>query len=129
MSAGRLARLVVWDVRVQARERIYVFTAVTTGLFCLAVMLLPAGAPATIVTGILFLDPAVVGGMFVGGLVLLERSQHTPPALAVTPASPADYVVAKLFTFTALTVAGGLVIVAVSHWPPRPRCCCEWRWR
>jgi hypothetical protein len=108
----------VWDLRVQARERIYLFTFMTTGLFAVAVALLPDKARATVVTGILFLDPAVVGAGFVAGLVLLERSQNTPPALAVTPASPADYVLAKLITFAVLTIAGGLASVCVADWPP-----------
>jgi hypothetical protein len=118
MSAALLFRLVLWDVRVQARERIYLFTVITTALFATAVALLPGNAPATVIAGILFLDPAVVGLGFAAGLVLLERSQNTPPALAVTPASPAAYVLAKLITFTAMTIAGGLAIVAVAYWPP-----------
>lgn len=118
MNATLLLRLMLWDIRVQTRERIYLFTAFTTAVFATVVALFPENAPATVVTAILLLDPAVVGAGFVGGLVLLERSQNTPPALAVTPASPADYVLAKLLTFAALTVAGGLAIVAVAYWPP-----------
>jgi fluoroquinolone transport system permease protein len=118
VNAVLLLRLMLWDVRVQARERIYLFTAVTTGVFAVAVALLPNNAPTTVITGILYLDPAVVGAGFVAGLVLLERSQNTPPALTVTPASPADYVISKLITFAALTIAGGLAIVAVAYWPP-----------
>lgn len=120
MNTAVLLRLMLWDIRVQARERIYLFTAVTTGIFMTAVAMLPGNAPTTVVTAILLLDPAVVGAGFVGGLVLLERSQGTPPALAVTPASPAHYVLAKLATFTALTVVGGLAIVAVGFWPSSP---------
>jgi fluoroquinolone transport system permease protein len=60
----------------------------------------------------------VVGAGFVAGLVLLERSQNTPPALAITPASAADYVLAKLITFAMLTIAGGFAIVCVADWPP-----------
>ncbi|MHB1329658.1 MAG: fluoroquinolone export ABC transporter permease subunit [Gemmatimonadales bacterium] len=117
MNAARLRRLVVWDIRVQLREHIYAFTAFTTAAFAVVAYLLPADAPVSFVTGILFLDPAVVGVGFVGALILLERSQQTLPALAVTPASPAEYVVAKLLTFTALTVVGGGVVVTVWGWP------------
>jgi hypothetical protein len=118
MNAALLLRLVVWDMCVQARERIYLFTLLTTAAFAATVALLPGDAPDTVITAILFLDPAVVGMGFVAGLVLLERAQNTLPALAVTPVSPADYVLAKLATFTALTIAGGLAIVAVAYWPP-----------
>jgi fluoroquinolone transport system permease protein len=120
MNAALFLRLALWDVRAQARERIYLFTAVTTAMFAAVTALLPDTAPATAITAILFLDPAVVGMGFVGGMVLLERSQGTPPALAVTPASAADYVLAKLLTFVALTIAGGLAIVIVACWPPSP---------
>lgn len=118
MNATLLLRLVLWDVRVQSRERIYLFTAFTTAAFAVVIALLPENAPPTVVTAILLLDPAVVGMGFVGGLVLLERAQHLPPALAVTPAAPADFVLAKLVTFAALTFAGGLAIVLVAWWPP-----------
>ncbi|HZR73073.1 hypothetical protein [Bradyrhizobium sp.] len=120
MNAVPILRLVLWDVRVQARERIYLFTVFTTAFFVAAVALLPSDAPVTVVTAILFLDPAVVGMGFVAALVLLERSQCTPPALAVTPASPTDYVLAKLVTFAALTVAGGIIVAAAAYWPPPP---------
>lgn len=118
MNAALLLRLVLWDVRVQARERIYLFTAFTTAAFAVVVALLPENASPSVVTAILLLDPAIIGMGFVGGLVLLERAQHLPPALAVTPAAPADFVLAKLVTFAALTVAGGIAIVLVAWWPP-----------
>jgi hypothetical protein len=118
MNTSLFLRLVIWDVRVQSRERIYLFTAVTTATFALVTALLPADAPPTVATAILLLDPAVIGTGFVGGLVLLERSQHMPPALAVTPAATADYIIAKLLSFTALTMAGGLAIAVVAWWPP-----------
>jgi hypothetical protein len=52
MNTAVLLRLVFWDIRVQARERIYLFTAVTTGIFMTAVALLPSNAPTTVVTAI-----------------------------------------------------------------------------
>ncbi len=120
MNPSLLLRLMIWDVRVQSRERIYLFTAVTTATFALVTALLPADAPPTVATAILLLDPAVIGTGFVGGLVLLERSQHLPPALAVTPAATVDYILAKLISFAALTIVGGLAITIVAWWPPSP---------
>ncbi|WP_458756425.1 hypothetical protein ACSVBT_11800 [Afipia sp. TerB] len=120
MNTSLLLRLVIWDARVQSRERIYLFTAVTTAIFALVTALLPDDAPPTVATAILLLDPAVIGMGFVGGLVLLERSQHLPPALAVTPAATVDYILAKLISFMVLTIAGGLAITVVAWWPPSP---------
>jgi fluoroquinolone transport system permease protein len=121
MSTARtLPRLVVWDIKLQARENVYLFTVLTTLAFSTVLLLLPDRAPDTVVTGILFLDPAVVGTGFVGGIILMERSQNTLAALAVSPARPSDYVVSKIITLTVLTFAGGMALVCVAYWPLPP---------
>jgi fluoroquinolone transport system permease protein len=110
-------RLVLWDVRVQARENVYFFTALTTLAFCTVIWLLPDRAQDRVVTGILFLDPAVVGTSFVGAIVLMERSQNTLVAVAVSPARPFHYVVSKIITLTLLTFAGGMTLVCAAYYP------------
>jgi fluoroquinolone transport system permease protein len=114
---GNLLRLVAWDVRLQSRENVYLFTVFTTSAFAFVLLLLPGSVPHTVVTGVLFLDPAVVGMSFVGSIVLMERSQNTLAALSVTPASARDYVLSKILTLTALTFAGGMALVAVAYHP------------
>jgi len=115
--SGMLTRLVVWDMKVQAREHVYLFTVLTTLAFSTVIWLLPDRAADTVVTGVLFLDPAVVGAGFVGAIVLMERSQNTLVALAVSPARPADYVLSKIITLTLLTFAGGMALVCAAYWP------------
>jgi fluoroquinolone transport system permease protein len=118
MSTSRiLPRLIIWDIKPQTRENIYLFTLFTTLVFCTFVWLLPSGAPHTVITAILFLDPAVVGTSFVAAIVLMERSQNTLAALAVSPATPTDYVLSKIITLTLLTLAGGMALVCVPYWP------------
>jgi fluoroquinolone transport system permease protein len=112
-----LMRLVLWDVRLQARENVYLFTALTTLAFCTVIWLLPGRAPDTVVTGILFLDPAVVGTSFVAAIVLMERSQNTFVAMAVSPARPFHYVVSKIITLTMLTFSGGMMLVCAAYYP------------
>ena len=121
MSAHRtLSRLVLWDIRMQARENVYLFTVLTTLAFSTVLFLLPEGTPDAVITGILFLDPAVVGTSFVAAIVLMERSQNTLAALAVSPARPSDYVISKIITLTLLTFAGGMALVCVAYWPVPP---------
>jgi fluoroquinolone transport system permease protein len=118
MSAGtNLLRLILWDIRLQARERVYFFTAFTTAAFAVVILLLPAGTSDAVVTGILFLDPAIVGVSFVGSIILMERSQNTLAALAVSPAEPRDYVLAKIVTLTGLTFAGGMFLAGIAYHP------------
>jgi fluoroquinolone transport system permease protein len=112
-----LTRLIIWDMKLQARENVYLFTVLTTLTFSVFIWLLPDRAPDTVVTGVLFLDPAVVGTSFVAAIVLMERSQNTLVALAVSPARPSDYVLSKVVTLTLLTFAGGMALVCVAYWP------------
>lgn len=114
---GTLRRLVAWDIKVQARENVYLFTVLTTLAFCVLLWLLPDRAPDTVLTSVLFLDPAVVGTSFVASIVLMERSQNTLAALAVSPARPFHYVLSKIITLTLLTFAGGMTLVCVAYHP------------
>jgi fluoroquinolone transport system permease protein len=107
----------MWDIKVQARENVYLFTALTTLTFCVFIWLLPDVAPDTVITGILFLDPAVVGTSFVAAIVLMERSQNTLAALAVSPVRPSEYVLSKIITLTFLTFAGGMALVYAAYYP------------
>ena len=116
MSAA-LLRLIAWDVQVQARENVYLFTVFSTLAFAIVLLLLPADAPDTVVTMLLFMDPAIVGTSFVGAIVLMERGQNTLAALSVSPAPPSDYLLAKLITLTGLTFAGGMALVAIAYHP------------
>jgi fluoroquinolone transport system permease protein len=104
-------------MRVQAREKVYLFTVLTTFAFCTVIWLLPDATPDTVMTGILFLDPAVVGTSFVAAIVLLERSQNTLVALAVSPVRSSDYVLSKIITLTFLTFAGGMALVWAGYHP------------
>lgn len=112
-----LVRLIAWDVRLQARENVYAFTLLTTAVFAGVLSLLPEDAPATVLSALLFLDPAIVGLSFVGAMVLMERSQNTLAALAVAPIEPREYVLAKVLTLTGLTFAGGMALVWTAYWP------------
>lgn len=117
MSAT-LKRLIVWDIQLQARENIYLFTVLTTLGFAIFLKLLPPEAPPTIFTLVLFFDPAIVGASFVGSIVLMERSQNTLSALAVSPAPVGNYILAKVVTLTLLAIVGSLFLLAVAYWVP-----------
>ena len=53
---------------------------------------------------LLFFDPAVIGLMFVGALVLFEKSENVLQALVVTPMRTDDYLFSKIISLTVLSV-------------------------
>ena len=101
---SNLAVLVLHDARLQLRYGIFAAYAVVVAIY-VGVLLsvgphLPRWAPAFII----FTDPAALGFFFLGGLMMLERSEGVRTALATTPLSMIDYLAAKTLTLTGLAL-------------------------
>jgi fluoroquinolone transport system permease protein len=101
---SNLATLVIHDARLQLRYGIFaayaVVVAIYVGVLLSAGPRLPQWAPAFII----FTDPAALGFFFLGGLMMLERSEGVRTALATTPLSLRDYLASKALTLTALAL-------------------------
>jgi fluoroquinolone transport system permease protein len=112
---ARLATLVRHDIRLQYRYGIYVAYAAVI-VFWLIVLswagpLVPVYASALVI----FADPAAVGFYFLGGLMMLERSDGVLAALAATPTSASDYFWAKAITLTGLALMASILVFLASH--------------
>lgn len=108
----KLKSLVLWDMRFQLKYGFYLLYAILTVLYLLALSALP-GAWREKATSILILsDPAAMGLFFMGAMVLLEKSQRVPWALAVSPIRPIEYIAAKVISLLciALIVAAALTV-------------------
>lgn len=53
---------------------------------------------------LLFFDPALIGIMFVGALVLFEKSENVLQALVITPMKIDDYLLSKIISLTILSI-------------------------
>jgi fluoroquinolone transport system permease protein len=58
----------------------------------------------------IFMDPTMLGFFFVGGIVLLERSDKTLSALFTSPITPAGYMMAKVLSLSFLATLAAQVI-------------------
>jgi ABC-type Na+ efflux pump permease subunit len=102
------------DLRLQARSYLYPATAVSTGMICALIQLLPTRPPSSkILAFLVFMDPATIGLAFVGVMILVEKSQGTLRALGVTPVRTRWYVASKATSLTLLTFAASLIVVLV----------------
>ena len=59
---------------------------------------------------LIFSDPAAMGLFFMGAIVLLEKSQHTPCALAVSPVRVVEYMMAKVGSLSAVSLAVATIL-------------------
>jgi len=58
---------------------------------------------------LLFFDPAVIGIIFVGALVLFEKSENVLQALVITPMKTDDYLLSKIISLTILSLISASV--------------------
>lgn len=114
----RLGKLLLWDIRFQIKYGFYFLYAVLTAIYVAVLFAVPAGWSETAAAILIFSDPASMGLFFMGAIVLLEKSQHTPCALAVSPVGPVEYVLAQAGSLSAIS----LVVAAILAWAARVDC-------
>ena len=105
----RLKSLFLLDMRFQAKYGFYFLYAVLTVIYVIALLTIPESWKEKTVVILIFSDPASMGLFFMGAIVLLEKSQHTPCAFAVSPVHPMEYIIAKVSSLSAIS----LVVAAI----------------
>ena len=105
----RLGNLFLWDIRFQAKYGFYFLYAVLTVIYTIALFAVPGSWKENTAAILIFSDPASMGLFFMGAIVLLEKSQHTPCAFAVSPVRPMEYIIAKVGSLSAIS----LVVAAI----------------
>lgn len=110
----RLRSLVLWDIRFQARYGFYFLYAVLTAIYVAILSAVPEGWREKAAAILIFSDPASMGLFFMGAIVLLEKSQRTPWALAVSPVRAAEYIAAKVMSLSAISLVVAAVLTAAA---------------
>ncbi len=105
----RLRSLFLMDMRFQAKYGFYFLYAILTVIYTMILFALPENWREKSAALFIFSDPASMGLFFMGAVVLLEKNQHTPCAFAVSPVRPAEYVIAKVSSLSAIS----LVVAAI----------------
>lgn len=105
----RLGNLFLWDIRFQAKYGFYFLYAVLTVIYTISLFAIPGSWKENTAAILIFSDPASMGLFFMGAIVLLEKSQHTPCAFAVSPVRPMEYIIAKVSSLSAIS----LVVAAI----------------
>jgi fluoroquinolone transport system permease protein len=110
----RLRSLILWDIRFQARYGFYFLYAVLTAIYVAVLSAVPEGGREKATAILIFSDPASMGLFFMGAIVLLEKSQRTPAALALSPVRAEEYIAAKVVSLSAISLAVAAVLAAAA---------------
>ncbi len=106
----RLRSLFLLDMRFQAKYGFYFLYAILTVIYTIILFALPENWREKAAALLIFSDPASMGLFFMGSIVLLEKSQHTPCAFAVSPVRPMEYVIAKVSSLSAISLAVAAIL-------------------
>lgn len=110
----RLGSLLLWDMRFQKKYGFYFLYAVLTVIYTVALFAVPESWKENTAAILIFSDPGAMGLFFMGAIVLLEKSQHTPCAFAVSPVRPTEYIIAKISSLSAISLVVAAILALVA---------------
>lgn len=112
----RLLSTVKLDVLVQWRQRLYIIGVGLAILIGLGFRQMTDPEALATLLPVMFL--LAVGGttfIYIAGLIVFERSEHTLDALFVSPLRLAEYLASKLISLTLLVLVEGTVLVLLAQ--------------
>lgn len=107
-----LFRQIAWQFRLFQRNNLLaMITAMTAVYVGLISVLKDFGAVEKFVTLLIYNDPAVIGFIFIGISIILEKDQEVLPALFVTPLNSHHYLISRILTLSTFGFLGALAMV------------------
>ena len=110
-SLRRVFSALRYDIMFQWRHGFYAVYLVIVLLYAVSLRFVPGRFSAPVTVLLLFSDTSVLGVFFVGGLVLLERSQNTFESLFVTPLRIWEYLAVKVLSLTLIALLMSFAVV------------------
>ncbi len=111
----QLKTMLKWDIILQSRYKIIHLSILSVLIYYVTLLALPSMNTEEFKTLYLFFDPTLIGIMFVGALVLFEKTENTLQALNVTPMQTRTYFFSKIISLTLLSVISGFLFLFLSH--------------
>ncbi|MEO1771779.1 ABC transporter permease [Candidatus Enterococcus ferrettii] len=109
----RIWRLFLGDIKFQAIYGFYLLYGIVTFSYGVLLLLLPQAWRAKAAVAMIYSDPAALGLVFMGAIILLEKSQRVLNALAVSPVNVRDYLIAKICSLCLISVVSSLVLAII----------------
>ncbi|KUG19857.1 MAG: ABC transporter permease [Methanomicrobiaceae archaeon] len=110
-----LAPMVRWHFLLDYRYRIVHISLATVILWALVLRGVPWANTGTVIAALIFLDPAILGFVFIGALVLFEKSNRSLEALTVTPIEIREYLLAHIITLTAIALLASATLIVLTR--------------
>jgi fluoroquinolone transport system permease protein len=91
----RFVKITYWQLMLLVRYNILLIALIIGIMYCALILSLPVIKIDKVIITLIFSDPAMLGFIFIGVLILFEKSDNTLPALVVTPLKCAEFLWSK----------------------------------
>lgn len=112
--SDRLVTLLRHDFRMEKSYGIFAAYGFVVGMYAVILHFAAEHIPTWVVTVIIYTDPTILGFFFLGGLMMLEKSENVRQALAMTPMSAQEYILSKYLTLTVIAVIAVTVLALLT---------------
>ncbi len=112
---NQLRSMLKWEFILQLRYRIIYIAFGSVILYYLMLQAVPMMNSVEMRTMFLFFDPMLIGIMFVGALVLFEKTENTLQALITTPIKINTYFLSKIISLTILSLVTGTAFLLLTQ--------------
>ena len=110
---SNLKNMLRWEFTLLSRYKIIHISILSVILYFLTTQAVPDMNIPIFHTLLLFFDPAVIGIMFIGALVLFEKSENVLQALVITPMKVDDYLLSKITSLTILSIISATIFMTL----------------
>ena len=111
-----MVRLFKYDINIQLRSGYWTVYGIIGLLYILILLNLPVNVRDEVAVFLIFSDTSVLGLIFVGALVLLEKQQGVLQSLSVTPLKLNNYILSKVLSLTVLSVLISSLVWIIPLW-------------
>ena len=110
---SNIKNMMKWEFTLLYRYYIIHISILSVILYFLSTQAIPDMNNSKFHTMLLFFDPATIGLLFIGALILFEKSENILQALVVTPMKVDDYLLSKVFSLTILSIISATIFMAL----------------
>lgn len=109
----RLLRALFCDIQYQFKYGFYFLYVAMSAIYIGILSIIPADWRQLGSALILLTDPATLGFMFIGGILLLEKGEGLHSYLSILPLRVSEYIWAKVFSLALVSTLAGCAIAAI----------------
>lgn len=111
----RVLNAIKGDIKFQRKAGFYILYALITIIYIVVIgAITDQELKRKVAVSLILSDPAAMGLFFMGAIVLLEKNQHIPIALAVSPLKDGEYVLAKVVSISVISTIVAVILALVS---------------